>query len=432
MSQIRLHSRSSSRGSRRAKRKNEKQKKGQVSRKKQSKFRTGVAVEQVDQLLKDFIKRVKQGLALLLSEPSELSQKVLKQNPQWAVNAEQNLVLVTWAAYMAWEKPWEEFCQMVIADPAWQELLGGPDQASLTERQAQFEEVIVRLIELALHDALKAGDKKDNRAAADKGPVEDQFTRRIGVAQVLKRLKKRIKGTLKKLDKADKSQQGRCRAAHRARDYRTSTFILADLMRWLLQLPSTDGLIRELEDYSHLAGAVNFTPGVIPNKSTFSRRRQLIPIEELLAILHELVQILIKYGEIDGRAWLIDLMRVPTNSSVKKNYPDSPNNKSDPEAEFCGYRDNGDGLQLGYSLLLVTDFKSELPFSFLFAKGGAHDAPWAEPTLQQALDEQPVLAKRCTYVMADGSYDNLAFFAFVLNKLKAMPVVTKNPRGAKD
>jgi hypothetical protein len=61
---------------------------------------------------------------------------------------------------------------------------------------------------------------------------------------------------------------------------------LADLMRWLLHLPSTDALIRHLEEWGHLAGAVNFTSGEIPDESTFSRRRRLLPIDDLMAILH--------------------------------------------------------------------------------------------------------------------------------------------------
>jgi hypothetical protein len=394
--------------------------------------RTNVPPDQVDHLLRAFIKTVKKGLALILSDPSELTQKVLRQNPQWEVSAELNLVLVTWAAFMAWDKPWAEFCQLILTDPAWRALLAAPDQQILDDRQVQFGAVLPRLLELAVHDALKAGDQQDNRAEEDQTPVETEFAGRIGVAEVLKRLKKRIRAWLKAMDQADPVKRRRHRPPHRPRDYWTRSFFLADLLRWLLHLPSTEALIRDLEDYAHLAGAANFKPGVIPDKSTFSRRRQLLPIAELMAILHELVRLLIKFKVIEGQAWVIDLTRVPTHSSVKKDYPDRPNNKSDPEAEFCGYRDNDDALQFGYCLLFVIDFKTELPFACLFANGSAHDSPLAEPILQQALAEHPDLTPRCTYVLADGNYDTSSFFTFVLNQLRAMPVVTKNPRHAAD
>jgi len=409
------------------------QPKGRASRKKAPvKFRTNVPPDQVAQLLQAFIKTVKQGLVLILSDPSELTQKVLKQNPLWEVSAAMNLVLLTWAAFVVWDKPWADFCQLILADPAWSALLAVSDQQTLAERQAQFGAVIPRLVELAVHDALKAGDKQDHRAEEDKTPIEPEFAQRIGVAQVLKRLKKRLKSWLKRLDQADPVKRRRHCPAHRPRDYRTRSFVLADLLRWLLHLASTDELIRELEDYAHLAGAVNFKPDQIPDKSTFSRRRQVVPLAELMAMMHELVRLLVKFKVIDGQAWIIDLTRVPTYSSIKKDYPDRPNNKSDPEAEFCGYRDNDDALQLGYCLLFVTDFKTELPFVCLFANGSAHDSPLAQPSLQQALDQQPDLAARCTYVMADGNYDTSPFFTFVLNKLRAIPVVTKNPRNATD
>lgn len=403
-------------------------KKGRSGKKKSSvKFRTGVPAELVDHLLKQFIQTVRTGLELILSDPSELSGQVLKQNPLWELSPEVNLGLLTWAAFAAWDKPWAEFCQLVLADPDWQALLGVSDQATLDQRQAQFDQVVPRLVELAVHDALKAGDKQDNRSVMDKGAVETAFDQDIGVAEVIKRLKKRIRPRLKGRDQADRRRQG-----HRPRTYLTRSFILADLMRWLLHLPSTDALIRKLNKYAHLAGAVNFKPGLIPDKSTFSRRRLVLPIDELMAILHELVNLLTRFGVIEGQAWIIDLTRVPTHSSIKKDYPEQPNNKSDPEAEFCGYRDNDDALQLGYSLLFLIDFKSELPFACFFTNGRANDGPLAEPTFQQALAEHPELASRCTYVVADGNYDILDVFIFVLNKLKAMPVITKNPRNASE
>lgn len=208
-------------------------------------FRTGIPRERVDHLLKQFIGTVRTGLDLVLNDPSELSCKVLKQNPQWLLSPEIKLVLLTWAAYAAWDKPWAEFCQVILSDLEWQALVAVSDQASLDHRQAQFGQVVPRLVELAVHDALKAGDKQDNRSAAAKRAVEREFDQDIGVAEVLKRLKKRIRPMLKRQDQADRRRQN-----HRPRDYLSRSFILADLMRWLLHLPSTDALIRKLKKYA--------------------------------------------------------------------------------------------------------------------------------------------------------------------------------------
>ncbi len=98
-----------------------------------------------------------------------------------------------------------------------------------------------------------------------------------------------------------------------------------------------------------------------------------IPLEDLKAILHELVEELRRMKVIDGRAWIIDLTRLPTHSSVSKEYLDRLNGKSVPEAAFCGYPDNG-----------------------------------------------------------DASYDVVHIFEYILHRLSALPVITKNPRNADD
>jgi hypothetical protein len=204
-------------------------------------------------------------------------------------------------------------------------------QADLDALAAGFERVRMRCIELAIHDALKEGDKRDTRPADQRPAVQDEFTQCIGASQALKLLKKRLRPLLERLDAQDPP-----RPPHRPRDYRTRSFLWADVLRWLVHLDSTDELIRKLQQHPHLAGAVNFEPGHIPSKATFSRRRMAIPLEDLQAILHELVHVLTQMKVLDGRAWVLDLTRLPTHSSVSKEYPDSPNGKSDPDAAFCG------------------------------------------------------------------------------------------------
>ena len=152
-------------------------------------------------------------------------------------------------------------------------------------------------------------------------------------------LKKKLRPFLKRLDALDPPHP-----PHRPRDYRTRSFLLADVLRWMLGLQSTEELRRKLKQHVNLAGAVNFKPGEIPSKATFSRRRIVIPLDDLKAILHALVEILVRCKVFDGRAWVIDLSRVPTYSSVGKTYPESSNGKSDPQAAFCGYPDNDGGF----------------------------------------------------------------------------------------
>jgi len=390
-------------------------------------FRSKVETELVDRLLYRFVALVKHGLELMLHSPSELARKEFRKNPDLVYAAEAIPVLVLWTAVGVYELAWSEFCQHVLAHPAWVELLAVQTQADLDRLSVGFDHCPIRLIELAVHDGLKEGDKKDQRPAGQRPQVQDEFAEFIGASQVLKLLKKRLRSFLKRLDQQDPK-----RPRHRPRTYRSRSFLLADVLRWMLGLNSTDELIRKLKQHPHLAGAVNFRPGEIPSKSTFSRRRMAVPLDDLKAILHELVEVLVRCKVIDGRAWVVDLTRLPTYSSVSKTYPDRPNGKSDPEAAFCGYQDNDGGLQFGYCLLWVVDFKTELPMALVFGAGSAQDSPLTAPLLEQACEEHPQLAHRCQYFIADGGYDTLDIFDFILQRLRALPAITKNPRNASD
>lgn len=392
-----------------------------------AKFRNKVEIELVDRLLYSFVALVKKGLELMLHDPSELTRKEFRKYPKLVLTAEKIPVLVLWTAIGAYELPWSEFCQHVLTHPAWAELLGVQTQADLDRLSNGLENCQVRLIELAVHDGLKEGDKQDQRPDGQKPEVKDEFAESIGASRVLKMLKKRLRSFLKRLDQQDPKHP-----RHRPRTYRTRSFVLADLLRWMLGLQSTDELIRRLKDLPHLAGAVNFKPEEIPSKSTFSRRRMAVPLDDLKAILHELVEVLVRCKVIDGRAWVVDLSRVPTYSSVSKTYIDRPNGKSDPEAAFCGYPDNDGGLQFGYCWLWVVDFKTELPIAVVFGAGNAQDSPLTLPLLEQACEEHPQLARRCQYFIGDGGYDTLDIFEFILQRLRALPAITKNPRNAAD
>ena len=390
-------------------------------------FRSQVEAEVVDQFLYRCVALVKEGLELMLHDPSDLARKEFRQNPGLTYTAEEIPVLVLRAAVGAYELPWPTFCQRVLTRPRWAELLGVEAQDEPGDPISGLDARQARLIELAVHDGLKAGDKQDLRPAEQRPPVQEENAKYIRISLVLKLLKKRLRPFLKRLDAGDPKHP-----RHRPRTYRTRSFLLADLARWILGLQSTNELIRELEQNADLAGAVNFRPGQIPSKATFSRRRMVVPLADLQAILHELVEVLVRCRIIEGRAWVVDLTRLPTYSSVSKTYPDRPNGKSDPQAAFCGYPDNDGGWQFGYCLLWIVDFKTELPIALVFGAGDAQDSPLAQPLLEQACHEHPRLARRCDYFIGDGGYDTLTVFDFILSRLQALPVITKNPRNAAD
>ena len=393
-------------------------------------FRSQVEAEAVDRLLWRFAALVKKGLELMLTDPSDLAKGDFREYPELSYTATGIPALVLWAALGTYELPWEGFCQHMLAHTHWMKVLGVSSRAELDRLYVvvtSWECGPVRLIELAVHDGLKEGDKRDLRSKAQRPPVRDEYAEFIGASRVIKLLKKKLRPFLKRLDAQDPSNPRR-----RPRVYRTRSFLLADVLRWILGLQSTEELRRKLKQHPHLAGAVNFRPGQIPSKATFSRRRMVVPLGNLKAILHALVDVLVKCKVIDGRAWVVDLSRVPTFSSVKKTYSKSPNGKSDPQAAFCGYSDNDGGLQFGYCLVWIVDYKTELPFAVVFGAGGAQDSPLARPLLEQACAEHPGLAFRCQYMIGDGGYDAVDIFTLILERLRAIPIITKNPRNAPD
>ena|GEM_PF-1968200 len=392
-------------------------------------FRDQVEMEVIDQLLCRFVALVKLGLHLMLTTPSELARDEFRKHPHLVYTEAGIPALVLWVAWGVYELPWAEFCQHVLSHPALMEVLGVSGQAELDRLYSEiagWERLPIRLIELAVHDGLKDGDKRDCRPDGQRPVVREEYAEFIGATRVLKLLKKKLRPFLKRLDTLDPSHP-----PHRPRDYRTRSFVLSDVLRWILGLQSTEELRRKLKQHIDLAGAVNFTDG-IPSASTFSKRRMVVPLDDLKAILHALVDILVRCKVIDGRAWVVDLSRVPTYSSVTKTYVEYSNGKSDPQAAFCGYPDNDGGYQLGYCLVWIVDFKTELPFAVVFGAGNAQDSPLAMPLLEQACAEHPTLARRCQYLIGDGGYDTVSFFEFALDRLRAIAAVTKNPRNASD
>jgi hypothetical protein len=155
-----------------------------------------VPPEVIDRLLYQFVLLVKQGLELMLREPSDLAHDEFDRHPEWVYAPRDIPILVAWTARGAYEKAWPDFCQHVLEHPDWAALLDVQTQADLDALAADFEHVQMRRIELAIHDALKEGDKRETRPADQRPAVQDELAQFIGASQVLKLLKKRLRPLL--------------------------------------------------------------------------------------------------------------------------------------------------------------------------------------------------------------------------------------------
>lgn len=390
-----------------------------------SRFRTQVPDELVDQLIGRLLSLIARGLELLLKEPSEIAQQWRKEHSDAWFEAKQVPYILLWVAMLAWKTDLEGLPEHL--DDGVRALLGPDFVWDPVRLEGEFARLHPRVVELAIHDALKEGDKEDPRPPEERPTPQEEYEEAIGVAELLKLFKRRFRPFLKQMDRQDRSSR-----VGAPRDYRTRSFLSADMIRWLLRLRSTEEMRRWLKRYPFLAGAVNFQPGQIPDKSTFSRRRPLIPFPTLLEMFHALVKVLAKMGVISGQALIIDLTSLQTYSNVAKELKRKPEERSDPEARFRGFNAADGLIQYGYNIIIVVDFKTELPIAFLFVEGNEHDAPHAVPALEQAEREHPTVVARSEFVFADGNYDAVNIFRHILQQIGALPIITKNPRNAAD
>ena len=111
----------------------------------------------------------------MLKSPSELASKAFREAPELIYAVGDITRLVAWAACGAYEMDWDQFCRHVLSHLAWCELLEVQDQAGLDHLKGDFSQAQVRLIELAVHDGLKAGDQCDTRPEGQRSKVRDQF-----------------------------------------------------------------------------------------------------------------------------------------------------------------------------------------------------------------------------------------------------------------
>lgn len=85
------------------------QRKKRRGKKRKPVFRGQVETKVIDQLLCRFVRLVKHGLELMLTEPSELVQEEFRQAPELAYQARDIPALVLWTAMGVSERSWAEF-----------------------------------------------------------------------------------------------------------------------------------------------------------------------------------------------------------------------------------------------------------------------------------------------------------------------------------
>ena len=200
------------------------------------------------------------------------------------------------------------------------------------------------------------------------------------------------------------------------RTYQPAALWRAYLLSFILNLHSTNDLIRRLQDSAELQLLCGFS--TLPHRTTFNRyfarlseHRDLVDAC-LTPLTNRLKELLPDLGE----KLAVDSTPVVSHSNPRKG--------SDPDASWTAKKDpksnSEDGLvwYWGYKLHLVVDAVHHVPLAGYTTTAKRNDSPELPPLLDRTQDAYPWLKMK--YVMADRGYDARSNYADVEERGGAM------------
>jgi transposase len=196
------------------------------------------------------------------------------------------------------------------------------------------------------------------------------------------------------------------------------------LMTYVLDIPGVAALIRRLQDNPALCKVCGLTPGVIPTESTYSRfisERLSMCLDLVQKTIHKAVDVLKEHLEDFGKIVAIDSTDIHAHSNGSK--PEEK--RSDKDASW-GFKKKGghDYWWYGYKAHMVCDATHELPIH-------VEITPANESDMKNLIGPLRNARVNPEYVNADAGYDALYNYAFVVDELRAIPLIDLNKRGKK-
>ncbi len=197
-------------------------------------------------------------------------------------------------------------------------------------------------------------------------------------------------------------------------------------------------LTRELRYYPSLAQTCGFFK--FPSKERFSSFLKDTPNELLQSVREKLTRKLINLGVIFGR--YISTDSCPIKANVKENnlktnvlnrFDKTKIPKGDSEARLGAYAVYPIKKKVeyfwGYRNHILNDALTELPIAEVTAPANVYEQHLIIPQLEYI---KRVFKLRTEAVMGDSAFDSSKIIEFIVKKLKAKPVIPKNPRGSKN
>jgi len=197
-------------------------------------------------------------------------------------------------------------------------------------------------------------------------------------------------------------------------------------------------LTREIKSYPQIAQICGFS--AFPSVERFSSFLKDTPNQILQSVREPLVKELIKLGHISGRYISADSCPIKANvkennikTNVRNRFDKTRIPKGDPEARLGAYAVYPNKRKVeyfwGYRNHVLNDALSELPIAEITQPANTPEQHLIIPQLKYAKKafRLPVEA-----VLGDSAFDSYAIIEFIVKKLKAKPVIAKNPRRSKD
>lgn len=169
--------------------------------------------------------------------------------------------------------------------------------------------------------------------------------------------------------------------------------------------------------------------GKTPSPATLSRfLTKLSMAISLENEFHNIVKKAISNGLIDDSEVAIDSTKI---DAYEKSKPNKHLNNDGKSADWS-YKNDTDGNKIkwfGYKLHILCDCKSELPLSILLTPANYYDGELARPLIKKYLAQYSGLLNTKYYSM-DSGYDQEKNYRYIIDEIKATPIITYNKRGA--
>lgn len=216
------------------------------------------------------------------------------------------------------------------------------------------------------------------------------------------------------------------------------TLLNALIYKNLRSIPTLLELTCEIKNYPQVAQVCGFCS--FPSIERFSSFLKDAPNQTLQAVRENLLKELIDLGQIKGQYISSDSCPIKANvkeNNLKTNITDRFDKtripKGDPDARLGAYAIYPTKKRVeyfwGYRNHILNDALSELPIAEVTEPANMYEQHLIIPQLKYA---KKVFKLTIEAVIGDSAFDAYNIIEFIVKKLKAKPVIPKNPRRSKD